>query len=651
MPRHAITGNGNMLLNYEHDMTIREVYYPHVGMHSQTGNTGHRTYLWCGGRAFSLSELNPRTCYEQDSTVLRSEALARDAGIQLSLRDAVHFERNVWCRCLSLKNESPATQNVGIYLVLDTCLDASDIGDTALLDPVSGGILHYKSNTFMLVSQAASEEARCVRTTCVRRDAREYPELRLAAEGMLHERPASQGCVYSVLGMVLELGPGARADASMWFVFSDSVQRARELDTWVKRCGACSLIDTTHHYWRSWLLAAHTPDTDLSEDAHDLYRRSILSVRLECDNRGGILAANDRDMLEHGRDHYSYVWPRDAALSATAMCRAGFSQIAARFLEFCTRTVTDEGYLCQRYRPDGSLGSSWHAWRHNSRLLPPIQEDETALSLWAFGEYVFRTQDLEFFRAHHNQFFKMADFLLCYTDENTSLPLPSHDLWEERYGVFSFTIAAVYGALQKAARLYALVGNSTKSMQCLEAAQRMKTSWLNQFYCETHCSFARAMYTEDGKQVLDMVPDSSLHGVWMFGLLDLHDPRLIAGLDTVEAALLVKSRAGGLARYQDDWYMKVTDDTALVPGNPWIVCTLWAASRHARLRRDEQDVLRAKELLEWAVTHTNGCSMLPEQVDPFSGAALSVSPLTWSHAEFISAYLDYAQSFQAKTDA
>ena len=43
--------------------------------------------------------------------------------------------------------------------------------------------------------------------------------------------------------------------------------------------------------------------------------------------------------------------------------------------------------------------------------------------------------------------------------------------------------------------------------------------------------------------------------------------------------------------------------------------------------------------------------VLPEQVDPYTGAPLSVSPLTWSHAGFLDAVQRYARKAEAMDEA
>ncbi len=43
----------------------------------------------------------------------------------------------------------------------------------------------------------------------------------------------------------------------------------------------------------------------------------------------------------------------------------------------------------------------------------------------------------------------------------------------------------------------------------------------------------------------------------------------------------------------------------------------------------------ALSLLQWTADHALPSGVLAEQLDPFAGTPLSVSPLAWSHATFI----------------
>ncbi|HEY8848664.1 MAG TPA: glycoside hydrolase family 15 protein, partial [Thermoanaerobaculia bacterium] len=49
----------------------------------------------------------------------------------------------------------------------------------------------------------------------------------------------------------------------------------------------------------------------------------------------------------------------------------------------------------------------------------------------------------------------------------------------------------------------------------------------------------------------------------------------------------------------------------------------------------------ALDLVRWALSKALPSLVLPEQIDPYDGQPLSVSPLTWSHAQVISVIRSY----------
>ena len=66
-----------------------------------------------------------------------------------------------------------------------------------------------------------------------------------------------------------------------------------------------------------------------------------------------------------------------------------------------------------------------------------------------------------------------ADFLADYVDQATGLPLPSFDLWEERWGVHAFTVAAVIAGLRAAASLATEFGETERADRYRAGADRM----------------------------------------------------------------------------------------------------------------------------------------------------------------------------------
>ena len=109
----------------------------------------------------------------------------------------------------------------------------------------------------------------------------------------------------------------------------------------------------------------------------------------------------------------------------------------------------------------------------------------------------------------------------------------------------------------------------------------------------------------------------------------------------------MKTDIGGCARYDHDWYQRVTDDFDAVPGNPWFVCTMWLAHYDIAVARSRAELSNARDLLAWARTHALASGVLAEQADPYSGAPLSVSPLTWSHGTYCLAVREYVAKWNA----
>jgi GH15 family glucan-1,4-alpha-glucosidase len=101
-----------------------------------------------------------------------------------------------------------------------------------------------------------------------------------------------------------------------------------------------------------------------------------------------------------------------------------------------------------------------------------------------------------------------------------------------------------------------------------------------------------------------------------------------------------------VARYTNDHYHQVSQDIANVPGNPWFICTLWLAEWYALVAKTDEELKKALELLEWVANHALPSGILAEQVDPYTDQPLSVSPLSWSHAAYVSTVLTYLQRKQ-----
>jgi GH15 family glucan-1,4-alpha-glucosidase len=120
-------------------------------------------------------------------------------------------------------------------------------------------------------------------------------------------------------------------------------------------------------------------------------------------------------------------------------------------------------------------------------------------------------------------------------------------------------------------------------------------------------------------------------------------------MQQVEQRLTVKTEVSGVARYENDYYHQVSQDIANVPGNPWFICACWLAEYHIAQAQSLDELHEALHWLAWVQEHALPSGVLAEQVNPFTNAPLSVSPLTWSHAEYAGAVRWYAGKYQHLT--
>jgi glucoamylase len=164
-------------------------------------------------------------------------------------------------------------------------------------------------------------------------------------------------------------------------------------------------------------------------------------------------------------------------------------------------------------------------------------------------------------------------------------------------------------------------------------------------YREELGRFAR-MVTFDaaGSAVPDPTLDSSVYALFAFGAYEARDPRVAATMKAVEDGLWIKTSVGGMARYQDDHYHRVSKE---VPGNPWFICTLWLAQYRIARAQTEEDLREALPVIAWVAERALDSGVLAEQVDPFTDAPLSVSPLTWSHATVVQVVMEYLEKREA----
>ncbi|HXH69388.1 MAG TPA: glycoside hydrolase family 15 protein [Pyrinomonadaceae bacterium] len=639
--RDIPVGNGSLLVTFDDKYQIRDIYFPHVGQENHTEGFPSRFGVWADGE-FSwifADGWKRKLCYMSETLVTDVRLTNEKLGIEIVCNDTVGSHDNVFLRRVRVGNLRDANREVRVFLHHDFRISENKVGDTAFYDPESLALVHYKKDRYFLINTEPHFDVFATGRKAFREHEGTWRD---AEDGVLGGGAITEGSVDSTIGILLYLAPQETKEFYYWIAAGTSHEAVCILNELVKAETPHRFLTYTENYWRAWVNKNDSDFADLSPEIIDLYKRSLLVVSTQIDAGGAILAANDSDVTDRATDHYSYLWTRDGALVANALDFAAYPFITRKFYELCGRIIQPEGYFLQKYNADGTVASGWHAaWDvFGKKRLVPIQEDETALVIWALWQHYDKYRDIEFVRRLYRiLIIKAADFMCAFRDEQLKLPLPSWNLWEDRRGIHTFTCSTVVGGLRAAAKFAYLFGDTERGENYENTADEIVVAMREHLYSRQLGRFLRALQCDgDGIFTPDTSVGASMFSTFYFGAFDATDEMVKNTMRSIEAKLWINTEIGGVARFENDGYMRVSQNAT---GNPWFICTLWLAEYRIAVAQDEKDLKGATEILEWTAKRALPSGVLAEQIHPETGEPLSVAPLTWSHSTFIAAVNNY----------
>jgi glucoamylase len=630
MSRDLPIGNGSLLIAFDKDFILKEFYFPHVGEENHAGEHFCLGVFADNRMAWVPDGWQIHRDYFGDTLVTDVALIHEEFGLKIISQDLVDFEENIYLKKLIVENLQDKKREVRLMLCQDFEISGNDIGDTAAFKPENNSLLHYKGERYFLINIWANHKFGIDDFATGNHDVWKDAE-----DGILSSNPIAQGSVSSVLAIPLLLEPRAKEICYYWICIGKNWEEVSALNLIVKKKSPEEIFRRTGDFWKLWVDKERQNYELLPEKVGWAYRRSLLICRTQINNCGSIIAANDSDAIRFNRDTYSYMWPRDGALVSYALTLAGYD--SENFFRFCGDIIEKDGYFLHKYSPTGSLGSSWHPWLTQHKAQLPIQEDETALVIWSLWHHYRQFKNLELIRTLYDPLIKKAaDFMMNYRDPKTGLPLHSFDLWEERQGILTFTVSAVFGGLMAASYFAKEFGEADLAKDYAEGASKMQAAMDKYLYLPNLKRFARmAEFRRDGSIEHDASIDASLYGIFAFGAYPPDDPKVKSTMEQVFSSLEVN---GGISRYENDPYYRQGGQSQ---SNPWFIATLWKAQYLIALAKTEEELKGGLDLLEWIADRAMPSGVMAEQMHPETLEPLSVSPLTWSHATFIAAVQEY----------
>lgn len=644
MSRPIVLSNGELHVGINNDGMVHDFYYPYVGFenHSSGEDLRHKIGVWIDGTIswFFSNDWTFTFRYPYKALIGHTVAKNEKLGVIIEFDDFVDSSVSAFIRNIHIINIFNEKREIRLFMHQAFAIgDSRSNTDTAQYLPNSNAILHYRGRRAFIISgdyNGKPFDQYTVGLFGIEDKRGTYID---AEDGELCKNNVEHGRVDSTIRFTLDIEANSSQRLQYWISAGMTTTEALRIHKRIQEDGALSFMNRTADWWNEWL----EPTLNILDSIEPNYRlsflQSVMIIKSQIDKHGAVIASTDTSMLNYSRDAYAYSWPRDGAYALWPLIRMGYKDEALRFFEFSKRGLHTDGYLMHKYRADGALGSSWHSYVHDNGIIaPPIQEDETALTLYIFAQYYQLHPEISLLKEFYkDMILPMANFLAEYTDKLTGLPKPSYDLWEQTFLTSTYTTAVTFAALNAASDLADAAHDKDNAVKWRIAATEMQSAAHKHLYNEDRKTFYRGVNICNNKIIKDPIVDcSSVFGVYIFGLFAADSNEMISSIETIKELFGINNGVIGLPRCENDDYRRTNKD---ITGNYWYITTLWMAQYYI----DKREIQKAEEILNWIKQYQLKTGMMGEQIDPTTNEIISPAPLTWSHAEYVTTLLNFVK--------
>ncbi|NET91098.1 MAG: glycoside hydrolase family 15 protein [Kamptonema sp. SIO1D9] len=396
------------------------------------------------------------------------------------------------------------------------------------------------------------------------------------------------------------------------------------------------LFEDTVTYWRRWLSQCIYKGRWRSE----VERSALVLKLLTFEPTGAIVAAPTCSLPESVGGvrnwDYRYTWIRDAAFTLYALLRIGFSEEAARFMEWISERCRDrcpDGSLQIMYGIDGRKDLSEETLDHLAGYLgsQPVRIGNGAYNQFQLdivGElmdsvYLYNKYGTYISYELWTQLRELLDWL------SDNWERKDEGIWEMRNGqkhhVYSKLMCWV--AFDRALRLAEKRSFPAPRQRWLEVRDRIYEQIMTQGWNESKQAFVQHYDS-------DTLDASSLLMPLVF-FVSANDPRMIATLEAINK----QPEKGGLV-YDSLVYrynLEKTSDGLSGEEGTFNVCTFWLVEALTRAGGEDKFKLETARLMfEKMLGYANHLGLFSEEMNS-NGSALGNFPQGLTHLALISA--------------
>lgn len=395
-------------------------------------------------------------------------------------------------------------------------------------------------------------------------------------------------------------------------------------------------LQATRDAWRRWMR-----HVEYDGPRRDLVRRSVITLKLlhHFDN-GAIVAAPTSSLPEivggvRNWD-YRFSWIRDAAFSVYALHQIGLEEEASGFLGWVLNAIERDGRPRVLYDLDGGapaaevLDPELEGYRRSR----PVRWGNAAADQIQHDVYGEVLDCVYQWARHHGEldavlWGRVRELVEAAGREWT---VPDQGIWEVRTAgrPFTYSAALCQVALDRGARLaerYGLEGEMKGWQQMSERIRQaiLEDSWDPEMESLTEHLGGGGL-------------DASLLALPLRRVVPADHPRMIA----TTRAVVDRLGAGNGLLYR---YLPQESPDGL-PGHEgaFLLCSFWLVDNLALQGRLDE----AMDLYGSLCDRANPLGLLPEEIDPASGAFLGNFPQGFSHVGLISSGVNLARALEGR---
>ena len=391
--------------------------------------------------------------------------------------------------------------------------------------------------------------------------------------------------------------------------------------------------ELTARFWSDWADGLRLPEVE-----PEMVRRSALTLKALCYGpTGAILAAATTSLPEFiggvRNWDYRYCWIRDAAMSASALTRLGSGNEAIDLLDWLLGVIKNNDVNPNQLSP---------LYTVEGQPLPP---EETLEELAGYADSrPVRVGNEACVQLQLDVFGPVAELIHQIASANPALPVkywrlledlvdaveqrwmePDQGMWEIRSAPRHHTHSKVmcWLTVDRAIRTGADIDGSERP-DWVDLRERIRDDIMANSWNDEVAAFTTAY---DGTDL-----DASVLAIGLSGLVEPHDPRFAATVTAVDRSL----------RHNQTVYRYKHDDGVSGAEGGFNLMTSWLID--AKILTGDLD--EARSLFESYLALAGPTGLIPEEVDPETGAGLGNHPQAYSHLGLINNACNLARTNQ-----